>query len=190
MWQRWWWWCSCYSGDSCLYSYWRRISTLYWSSTSIACFRLMCCLLASACWATACLLMMTSCSWQSFSISYWTLASSSSSTASSLRTSSSQSSTWICSSWILPWMTCISEGAHWGDWCRGPPLVWVELLPQPFCLKPTVMVDMLLAGWCSCTSGMSPKAKFSRPLAMVERVWVGGWFWVEVGGKSSSGCRP
>jgi hypothetical protein len=38
------------------------------------------------------------------------------------------------------------------------------------------VVDMLLAGWCSWTFGMSPKVECSEPSAMVERIWVGGWF--------------
>jgi hypothetical protein len=67
-------------------------------------------------------------------------------------------------------MTCIDEGARWGDWCRAPPLVWVELVPPPFWLEPTAVVDMLLAGWCSCTSGLSPKARFSGPSMLVERI--------------------
>jgi hypothetical protein len=143
---------------------------LYLSSASLVHSLLMCCLQASAHWAAACLLTMTSCSWWSLLISCWILASSSSSTALSSRPSSSHSSTWICSSWTLPWMPCISEGARWGDWCEAPPLVWVELVPPPFWLEATAVVDMLLASWCSCTSGMSPKAGFSGPLAMVERI--------------------
>jgi hypothetical protein len=46
-------------------------------------------------------------------------------------------------------MTCIGEGAHWGDWCGAPLLVWVELAPPSFLLDPAAVVDVLLAGWCS-----------------------------------------
>jgi hypothetical protein len=80
-------------------------------------------------------------------------------------------------------MTCAGEGARRGDWCRAPPLVWVELAPLLFWLEPAAVVDML-AGWCSWTSRMSLKVERSEPSAMAERVWVGGGgrdelFWVE-----------
>jgi hypothetical protein len=68
-------------------------------------------------------------------------------------------------------MTCTGEGAHRGDWCGAPPLVWVELVPSPFWLEPmAVVVDMLLVGLCSWTSGISPKAGCSGPSVMVERI--------------------
>jgi hypothetical protein len=53
---------------------------------------------------------------------------------------------------------------------RAPPLVWVELVPPPFWLEPTTVVDMLLACWCNYTLGMSPKARFSGPPVMVETI--------------------
>jgi hypothetical protein len=87
--------------SSCLYSYWRRISMVYWSSVSLALSLLICFLVALARWAATCLLVMISCSWWNLSISCWTLASSSSSAASSSKVSSSQSSTWICSTYVL-----------------------------------------------------------------------------------------
>jgi hypothetical protein len=64
-------------------------------------------------------------------------------------------------------MTCIGEGARGGDWCGAPLLVRVELAPPLFWLEPTVVVDMLLVGWCSLTSW---KAGYSRSLVMVERI--------------------
>jgi hypothetical protein len=72
-------------------------------------------------------------------------------------------------------MTYIGKGACAGDWCGAPPLVWVELAPPRFWRDPAAAVDML-AGWCSWTSGMSPKDGCSEPSAMVERIWMGGWF--------------
>jgi hypothetical protein len=66
-------------------------------------------------------------------------------------------------------MTCINEGAHGGDWCEAPPLVWVELAPLAFLLDPAVVVDVLLAGCWNWTSGISPKASCSRPSVMVAR---------------------
>jgi hypothetical protein len=56
-----------------------------------------------------------------------------------------------------------------GDWCGAPPLVWVELVPPSFLLEPAVVVDMLLVGWCSWTSGMSVKVGCSGPLVMEKR---------------------
>jgi hypothetical protein len=41
-------------------------------------------------------------------------------------------------------------------------------VPLPFWLDPAAVVDILLVGWCSWTSGMSPKVGSSEPLAMVE----------------------
>jgi hypothetical protein len=131
---------------------------------------------------------MDSFSLRSLSISYWTLSSSSSSTASCSEATSSQSCSCSCSSLASPWMTCIGEGARGGDWCRAPLLGWVELTPPPIWLDPVAVVDML-AGWCSWTSGMSPKAGFSGPSVMAGRIWVDGWFWVEAWGKPSSGWR-
>jgi hypothetical protein len=86
-------------------------------------------------------------------------------------------------------MTCISEGAHGGDWCRAPPLVWVELVPSVFWLDPAAVVDMLLTRCCSWTPGISPKVGCSNPSMILERIYVGGWFWVEVLGRSLSGWR-
>jgi hypothetical protein len=71
-------------------------------------------------------------------------------------------------------MTSAGEGARRGYWYGAPPLIWVELVPPPFWLEPTAVVDMLV-GWCSWTSRMSLKVEHSEPLGMVQRVWVGGW---------------
>jgi hypothetical protein len=49
-------------------------------------------------------------------------------------------------------------------------LVWAELEPPPFWLDPATVVDMLLVGWCNCTSGMTPKVEWFEPSAMVERI--------------------
>jgi hypothetical protein len=65
-------------------------------------------------------------------------------------------------------MTCAGEGACKGDWCRAPLFVWVELVPLPFGLEHVAVVVMLLVGWCSWTSGMSPKAGCSGPSVIVE----------------------
>jgi hypothetical protein len=151
------------------------MSTVYYSSTSLARCLLMCCLWASSCWTVAFLLKMDSCSWWCLSISHWTLSSFSTLEASSSEASSSRSCSWICSSLMSPWMTCIAEGARGGDWCEAPPLVLVELAPPPFWLEPVAVVDMLLAGWCSWTSGISPKVGCSGPSVMVERIRVDGW---------------
>jgi hypothetical protein len=35
----------------------------------------------------------------------------------------------------------------------------------------------VVAVCCNLTSGTSSKVVCSRPSAMVERFWVGGWFW-------------
>jgi hypothetical protein len=56
------------------------------------------------------------------------------------------------------------------------------------------VVNMLLAGWCSWISGILLKVECFELSAMVERIWVdgwwrGGWFWVEVSGKPSSEWR-
>jgi hypothetical protein len=53
---------------------------------------------------------------------------------------------------------------------------------------------MLLAGWCSWTSGISSKVECIDPSVIVERIWVDGWwrggrFWGEVSSKPSSGWR-
>jgi hypothetical protein len=67
---------------------------------------------------------------------------------------------------------------------------WVELVPLTFWLDVLLAVmDVLLAGCYNWTSGMSPKVGCSEPSAMVERIWVGRWFGVEVWGKSSSRCK-
>jgi hypothetical protein len=69
-------------------------------------------------------------------------------------------------------------------------LVWVELAPLRLWLDPATMVEaLLLAGCCNSTSGTSLKAMFSRPSAMVDRFWMGGWFLVEVWGKALSPDR-
>jgi hypothetical protein len=86
-------------------------------------------------------------------------------------------------------MTCIGKGACEGDWCGAPSLVWVELAPSMFLLDPAAVVEVLLAGSRTSTFVMSPKVGCSKPLEMVERIYVGGWFWVEVWGRSSSGWR-
>jgi hypothetical protein len=41
-------------------------------------------------------------------------------------------------------MTCIGEGAREGDWCRVPPLVWVELAPPVFWHDHAAVVHVLL----------------------------------------------
>jgi hypothetical protein len=86
-------------------------------------------------------------------------------------------------------MTCIDEGAHEGDWCGMPSLVWVELTPPTFWLDPTAVVEVLLAGCRISASEMSSKVECSEPSAMVERFRVGGWIWVEIWGRSSYGWR-
>jgi hypothetical protein len=86
-------------------------------------------------------------------------------------------------------MTCIGYGTRGGVWCGTPLLVWVELAPPAFWLNSAMVVDVLFTRCCSRTSGMSPKVGCSKASAMVERIWVGGWFLVEVWGKSSSGWR-
>jgi hypothetical protein len=62
-----------------------------------------------------------------------------------------------------------------------PPLVWVELAPLTFWLDPAAVVDTLLVGYWSSSSGISPKAACSRPYAIAIKILVGGWFWVVVG---------
>jgi hypothetical protein len=54
-------------------------------------------------------------------------------------------------------MICVGEGAHGGDCCGAPPLVWVKLVPPPFWLEPAAVVNILLASSCSWTLGLSPK---------------------------------
>jgi hypothetical protein len=61
----------------------------------------------------------------------------------------------------------------------APPCVWVELVPPLFWLEPTAVVDMLLAGWSSWTSRISPKVECSEPSVMVEKIWVVGWWRVD-----------
>jgi hypothetical protein len=68
-------------------------------------------------------------------------------------------------------MTCIGEGVRGGDWCRVPPTFW---------LNPAAAVEALLTGCNSSTSGMSLKVRCDEPSVMVERICVGGRFWVEV----------
>jgi hypothetical protein len=75
----------------------------------------------------------------------------------------------------------------WAIGVGAPPLVWIELAPLTFLLDLVVVVNVLLAGYCSWTSGMSPKVGCSELSVMVERICVGGWFWVEVWGRPSSG---
>jgi hypothetical protein len=48
-------------------------------------------------------------------------------------------------------------------------LVWVELVPPPFWLDPIAAVDIVV-GWCSWSSGMSPKVGCSDPSVKVDRV--------------------
>jgi hypothetical protein len=60
-------------------------------------------------------------------------------------------------------------------------------VPLTFWLDPAVVVETLLGGGNTSTSGMSSKVACSKPSVMVERICVGGWFWVEVWGMSSSG---
>jgi hypothetical protein len=67
------------------------------------------------------------------------------------------------------WITLLG-GIFGGDCYGAPLLVWVKLAPSPFWLEPAVVVDMLLAGWCSWTLGMSPKVGCSEPSIMVERI--------------------
>jgi hypothetical protein len=62
-----------------------------------------------------------------------------------------------------------------------PPLVWVELAPLTFWLDPAAVVDALLVGYWSSSSGILPKAACSRPSAIAIKILVGGWFWVVVG---------
>jgi hypothetical protein len=51
--------------------------------------------------------------------------------------------------------------------------LWVELAPPPFWLESTAVVD-IMAGWCSWSSGISPKVGCSDPSTMVNRIWVVG----------------
>jgi hypothetical protein len=74
----------------------------------------------------------------------------------------------------------MGEGAHGGNWCGAPPLIWVELVPLMLWHDPGAVVEVLLLGRSTSTSGMSPKVGCSEPSAMVEIIWVGGRFWVEV----------
>jgi hypothetical protein len=59
-------------------------------------------------------------------------------------------------------------------------LVWVDLMPLIFWLDPADVVETLLARCNTSTSGMLSKVRCSEPPTMVERICVGGWFWVEV----------
>jgi hypothetical protein len=81
-------------------------------------------------------------------------------------------------------MTCIGEDARGGDWCGAPPLVSIELTPTAFWLDPAAVMEVLLAGCNTSTSGMSPNVKCSEPSVIVERICVGEWFRVEVWGRS------
>jgi hypothetical protein len=51
-----------------------------------------------------------------------------------------------------------------------PPLVWVELAPLAFWLDPVAVVEVLLAGCRTSTSGISPRVACSEPSTMVGRI--------------------
>jgi hypothetical protein len=53
-------------------------------------------------------------------------------------------------------------------------------VPPTFWLNPAAAVEALLTGCNSSTSGMSLKVRCDEPSVMVERICVGGRFWVEV----------
>jgi hypothetical protein len=56
-----------------------------------------------------------------------------------------------------------------------------------FWLDPATVVEVLLARRSTSTYGMSSKVGCSEHSAMVERIWVGGRFWVEFWSKALSG---
>jgi hypothetical protein len=63
------------------------------------------------------------------------------------------------------------------------------MVPPTFFLDPGAVVEVLLARLSTLISGMSPKVRCSEPSMMVERIWMGGGFWVEVWGTTSSEWR-
>jgi hypothetical protein len=58
------------------------------------------------------------------------------------------------------------KGALTGDWCRVPPLVWVELTAPPFWLESAAVEILAGCGW---TCGMVPEVGCSVPSVMVGR---------------------
>jgi hypothetical protein len=79
-------------------------------------------------------------------------------------------------------MTLIGDNAYGGDWCRMPPLVWIELVPSTFCLDHVAVVDALLLVLVE-TLFLEYRRRLCAPdlrLYLVDSGWVVDFGWRRV----------